>query len=208
MNQFATPRPAPAYQQPLQAPVGYKAPQPVEVYILNDHANASIPQEIREQFHRDEHGRVLFFTAPPLNTTAAKKDGQVLGHSARYLAAKAERDARIAAKRKADEANATAREEQAKKARAEEAERFRKETAELSAKAVKAWENQLALATKQDLEALFNSEDSVDGIRKRLDDLAVIQKATITKNQKREARLQQQQNASRAPVTGMTVWLE
>jgi chromatin structure-remodeling complex subunit RSC1/2 len=67
----------------------YNPPRPVEVYHLSDGANASIPADIREQFHRDEHGRVLFFTAPPLDVSpvpeATKKK---LGHSLKYLAVK------------------------------------------------------------------------------------------------------------------------
>lgn len=68
----------------------YNPPRPVEVYHLSDVANASIPISIREQFHRDEQGRILFFTAPPLDVSpvpeATKKQ---LGHSLKYLAAKA-----------------------------------------------------------------------------------------------------------------------
>ena len=73
---------------------------------MADHANASIPLEIREQFQRDEKGRILFFTAPPLNVEQPlTKDGRALGHSARYLAAKAKKEALKASKRKAGEAN-------------------------------------------------------------------------------------------------------
>lgn len=67
----------------------YNPPRPVEVYHLSDGANGSIPADIREQFHRDEHGRVLFFTAPPLDVSpvpeATKKK---FGHSLKYLAAR------------------------------------------------------------------------------------------------------------------------
>lgn len=57
-----------------------------------------IPVEIREQFPRDEQGRVLFFTTPPADTqhiiggrTNAEKGNQ-LAHSLRYLAVKADRE--------------------------------------------------------------------------------------------------------------------
>jgi chromatin structure-remodeling complex subunit RSC1/2 len=211
MAQFATSRPTPQYQQPFvnAAPVGYKAPQPVEVYVLNDHANASIPPEIRQQFQRDEQGRILWFTAPPLNTSPiVHRPGQPLGHSARYLAAKAERDAKIAAKRKADEADAAARADQAKKARTEAATKFEMDVEALSLKAMTALEDQLALATKKDLQALFNSEDSTEGIMKRLDGLSEMQKVAIAKNREREARQQQQKRGNHTPITGMTVRLE
>jgi chromatin structure-remodeling complex subunit RSC1/2 len=70
----------------------------VEVYHLLDSANASIPPDIRAQFHRDEHDRVLFFTAPPIDASPIPKSARTLGHSIRYLAAKArEREAAKAA---------------------------------------------------------------------------------------------------------------
>jgi chromatin structure-remodeling complex subunit RSC1/2 len=211
MTQFATPRPAPQYQQPFvnPAPVGYKAPQPVEVYILNDHANASIPPEIRQQFQRDEQGRILWFTTPPLNASPiVHRPGQPLGHSARYLAAKAERDAKIAAKRKAEEADAAARADQTKKARIEATTKFELDVKALSFKAMTALEDQLALATKKDLQTLFDSEDSTEAITKQLDYLSEVQKVAIAKNREREARQQQQMRGNHTPITGMTVRLE
>ncbi|KAF2470470.1 Bromodomain-containing protein [Lindgomyces ingoldianus] len=210
MPQYATPRPAPSYQQPVvhQAPVGYKAPQPVEVYTLNDHANASIPPEIREQFQRDDQGRVLFFTAPPLNTShIVKKEGSALGHSAGYLAAKAKRDALIAAKRKAQEADAAEREETAKKARFEAEEKFKRDVAELGIKAMRALENQLAAATKRDFETLYG-EDAPRALRKQLDQLTEVQRITMMQNQEREKRFEKEKKGSPTPITGMTVMLE
>ncbi|KAF2007977.1 Bromodomain-containing protein [Amniculicola lignicola CBS 123094] len=208
--QYATPRVAPSYQQPLvqQAPVGYKAPQPVEVYVLSDHANASIPADIREQFHRDDQGRILFFTAPPLNeSNIVKKEGSALGHTARYLVAKAKRDAQIAAKRKAEEMNATQREEAAKKARIEEEEKFKKQVSELGVKSMKALEYQLAINTKRDYEKIFDSKLS-SGLKQQLDQLAEVQQMSITRTAEREAREVRAKEKLHVPITGMTVQLE
>ena len=64
---------------------------------MSDAANASIPLEIRQQFPCDDHGRVLWFTTPPLNNTAtpldivSPKDGKALAHTPEYLAAKEKR---------------------------------------------------------------------------------------------------------------------
>lgn len=209
--QYATPRQAPSYQQPLvhQAPVGYKAPQPVEVYILPDHANASIPADIREQFQRDEQGRVLFFTAPPVNSASiVKKEGQALGHSARYIALKAKRDAERAAKRKADEANAAEREEAAKQARLEAEQKLSQEVSQLKVKAMRALGEQLRQATLRDMQTLASNAEDASAIAKKLDDLVEVQQATIAKNQEREARLQQQKGKGQISVTGMTIRLE
>ncbi|PYH95215.1 RSC complex subunit [Aspergillus ellipticus CBS 707.79] len=77
------------------------APRPIEVFHLSDAANAAIPTDIREQFHCDDHGRVLFFSCPPLDIVPSIQ--QKLGHSLRYLAAKEERrKVREAQKRKGD----------------------------------------------------------------------------------------------------------
>ncbi|ORY09744.1 chromatin structure-remodeling complex protein rsc1 [Clohesyomyces aquaticus] len=211
MPQYATPRPAPSYQQPAvhQPPVGYKAPQPVEVYILNDHANASIPPEIREQFQRDEQGRVLFFTAPPLNAPRiVQKEGAPLGHSARYLAAKAKRDALKAQKRKAEEAGAAEREEAAKKARVEAEEKFEKDVNELGVKALRALENQLAAATKRDFEILCGRGKVNEVLKKHLDHLTEVQKVAITQNREREERSAKAKLGASTPITGMTSQLE
>jgi chromatin structure-remodeling complex subunit RSC1/2 len=55
--------------------------------MLPDHINAVIPEEVRKRFHRDAFGRILFFTAPPLDTQSQGKPK--LGHSLKYLAKKA-----------------------------------------------------------------------------------------------------------------------
>jgi hypothetical protein len=61
-----------------------------EVYVLPDSANASIPKDIRDRFHTDELGRVLFFTGPPVETDKVSHSG--LRHSASYLAKKIKRE--------------------------------------------------------------------------------------------------------------------
>tara|TARA_R110002003_G_scaffold1389_10_gene22982 strand:- start:322 stop:963 length:642 start_codon:yes stop_codon:yes gene_type:complete len=210
MQSYQTPRPAPGYQQPYvqQPPAGYKAPQPVEVFVLNDHANASIPQEIREQFQRDEKGRVLFFTAPPLNVDQPlTKDGRALGHSARYLAARAKKEAVKAAKRKAEEAGATEREEAAKKAKLDDEAKFKQAVSQLGTKALKALEDQLASATKAELEALFNGQTK-EGLASVLDQLTEAQRVSAQKKLERELHVLEREGRKRTTVTGMTARLE
>ncbi|KAH7138079.1 hypothetical protein B0J11DRAFT_475353 [Dendryphion nanum] len=211
MPQYASARPTPAYQQPLvhQPPVGYKAPQPVEVYILSDHANSQIPQDIREQFQRDEQGRVLFFTAPPLNTPSiVRKEGSSLGHSARYLAAKAKREALIAAKRKSTEAGAVDREENAKRLRIESETKLQRDVAKLGEQALEALEIQLAIMTKKDMEAVLPTGGSAAEIAQTIENLMEVQKVVIAKNLEREARRANEKKASLTPITGMTIRLE
>ena len=66
----------------------YNPPRPPEVFtIADDEINRSIPEQVRNQFQRDETGRVLFFTAPPgqLENNGLTKRGAALGHTSRYL---------------------------------------------------------------------------------------------------------------------------
>ena len=69
------------------------APRPVEVFHLSDIANAAIPEDIRKQFHCDDHGRVLFFSAPPVDYIPPST--KQLGHSLKYLATKEERQIKV-----------------------------------------------------------------------------------------------------------------
>lgn len=210
MQSFQTPRPTPGYQQPYlqQMPPNYKAPQPVEVYVMADHANNSIPLEIREQFQCDEKGRVLFFTAPPLNIEQPlTKDGRTIGHSARYLAAKAKKEAMKAAKRKAGEASIDEAKQAAKRAKAVEEVQFKKAVSDLNTKALKALEDQLAVATKSDLATLFNGQTE-EGIAKVLDQLTLVQSATVQKELERELHALEKEENRRVTVTGMTARLE
>lgn len=180
----------------------------MEVFVLSDHANLSIPQEVREQFQRDDKGRVLFFTAPPLNVPPPlSKDGRTLGHSARYLAAKAKSDAKKAEKRKAAEAGAAEREDAAKRAKMEEEEKLHQAIAALGTKALHALEDQLAIATKTELEASWNG--STKGATSFvLDQLTQAQKQAVQKRLERELHMLERAEEQRTAVTGMTARLE
>jgi hypothetical protein len=87
-------------------PVGYKAPNPVEVWHLPDSANASIPADIRNQFQLDAQGRLLFFTAPPAGSSEPPK--AQLAHTPGYVAWKAKKlkEQFLAKKRRAEEEEA------------------------------------------------------------------------------------------------------
>lgn len=175
---------------------------------MSDHANASIPPEIREQFQRDEQGRILFFTAPPANDEAlVAKEGRALGHSAKYLAAKAKREAARAAKRKADEAGAKDREEAQKKARADAEQKLADEIADVRAKALHALEDQLASATRAEFEMLMGKSGD-EALAKSLDRLVEVQAEAVAKRVKREERLRGEEKTKRVEITGMTVRLE
>lgn len=87
---------------PAAAAYNPNAPRPIEVFQLSDTANSTIPADIREQFHCDDQGHVLFFSCSPLDM--APSTGKKLGHSLKYLAAKEDRRRKIEErKRKVEE---------------------------------------------------------------------------------------------------------
>lgn len=116
------PSTAPAYQQ---MPAGYNAgqhnqrapqsghhgnaynpPRPPEVYTLPDMLNEALPESLRDGFQHDTNGRVLFFVAPPLDrpSNGLAETTKGLGHSAKYLAGRADwRNSRVEKRKARDE---------------------------------------------------------------------------------------------------------
>lgn len=117
----AQPSPYTGYpQNRMQAPSAVynpNAPRPVEVFHLSDAANAAIPEDIRDQFHCDDHGRVLFFSAPPVDFIPSSK--QKLGHSLKYLATKEEHQKKVEERKRKLADEQMVREDAAKRQRAE-----------------------------------------------------------------------------------------
>lgn len=155
-------------QPPRPSTASYRDPPPVEVYTLPDTANASIPPEIREQFDRDEQGRVLFFTAPPIQV--ADPYGGKLGHSIKYLAAKSRREEETKRKRELYETAKAEAQLAKKKARVEEAKTLQVKLEEVKAQALQTLEKQLVEATKQELKRVYGDEwrARLDGELERL----------------------------------------
>jgi chromatin structure-remodeling complex subunit RSC1/2 len=161
-HQYATPQhPSyPAYAaNRLQAPTpayNPNAPRPIEVFHLSDTANAAIPPEIREQFHRDDQGHVLFFSTPPLDLVPPARNR--LGHSLKYLAAKAakeeQRRAREQEKRQIEEEEAHA-EQIAKRARLENDRAMAAKVESLTEKSVALLANQMVAGTNAFYQAVY-----------------------------------------------------
>ena len=131
---------------PGRPQTNYRDPPPIEVYTLPDHANLSIPMEVREQYQRDEFGRVLFFTTPPV-AVEDKKAGMG-GHSVRYLAARARREEMLKQKRKERDEKREEEERVAKKARVAAEEHVEGEIEALKRRALGVLEQQLAASVK------------------------------------------------------------
>ncbi|EMD00274.1 hypothetical protein BAUCODRAFT_30748 [Baudoinia panamericana UAMH 10762] len=129
----------------------YRDPPPIEVYVLPDQANLSIPKEIRDQYQQDDTGRVLFFTAPPVAVAVDGGGVGVKGHSVRYLAEKARRAQLLAKKRKVREEELQMEERVGKKIRVEEEARVREEVERLKRRALGVLEEQLRDATVGEL---------------------------------------------------------
>lgn len=128
-QQPARVQPQPAAVVPAAVPANAynpNAPRPVEVFHLSDAANAAVPADVREQFHHDDQGRLLFFSTPPLDPVPPTNQ-QGLAHSAKFIAARKERMRRIAEKKRKDILDRKGTEVQAKRARIEAIERSKEE---------------------------------------------------------------------------------
>ncbi|SMY29063.1 unnamed protein product [Zymoseptoria tritici ST99CH_1A5] len=138
----------PAAYAPRPPTANYRDPPPIEVYTLPDAANLSIPPDVREQYQRDESGRVLFFTTPPVGL---EQTGAPRGHSVRYLAEKARRQELISKKRKQREEEKDKADKVAKKARLEGAKQVMSDVEAMKIKALAVLDRQLASSVAGDL---------------------------------------------------------
>ncbi|KAK3348119.1 hypothetical protein B0H65DRAFT_508072 [Neurospora tetraspora] len=87
----------------------YNAPRAPEVYTLAENIDSEIPEEVKKQFQTDDQGRVLFFTAPPLNRASIRNGGVAeqyagLGHSVHWESIKALKEERRRKRKERDEA--------------------------------------------------------------------------------------------------------
>lgn len=129
----------------------YEAKTDPDVYYLPDHANNTIPEDIRGQFQCDTYGRVLFFTAPPVETEKKVK----LGHTAKYLAWRAERDDQVREKRKLADAGAP---QVAKRAKSEEVAGLAKELEKAKERTLERMNELLAEGTVRQYQALYGEK--------------------------------------------------
>ena len=132
------------------------APRPIEVFHLSDSANAAIPEDIREQFHCDDQGRVLFFSSPPLDVIPSVQ--QKLGHSLKYLAAKEERRKLVEAKKRKENHKQERQEGSVKRQRADEETALAAHVDTLTAKAVGSLTSQITDGTDQLYEILYQDK--------------------------------------------------
>ncbi len=185
----------------------YNAPRAPEVYHLDNNANASIPKEIRDQFHCDGQGRVLFYTTPPVNVEILEGQGRVLGHSVRYLAAKQRREMEMRAKRSFEEAQPNQTEEARKKAKVDTSLPSDEVILNTTVKALELLEDQLASATRADYEALMNG-NAQQGIETDVERLVSMHWEAYKMEEEmaeREKRRKEQENTG---LRGMTVLMD
>lgn len=161
-------------QNRMQAPPAVynpNAPRPVEVFHLSDAANAAIPEDIRDQFHCDDHGRVLFFSAPPVDFIPPSK--QKLGHSLKYLATKEEHHKKVEERKRKLADEQAEREEAAKRRRAEVNTELIGRAEALTGKAVETLVQRVVTGTDQLYEYLHRARDydvmDLDGTQERGD---------------------------------------
>ncbi|KAH1489513.1 hypothetical protein KXX57_000714 [Aspergillus fumigatus] len=132
------------------------APRPIEVFRLSEAANAAIPEDIREQFHCDDSGHVLFFSAPPLDIVSSLQ--QKLGHSLKYLAAKAERRKLVEQRKRKDDLERVEREERVKRLRADEGTSLAAHVEALTAKAIEIMTSHVMIGTEKIYDHLYSNQ--------------------------------------------------
>ncbi|THC95460.1 hypothetical protein EYZ11_005054 [Aspergillus tanneri] len=141
---------------PAAATYKSNAPRPIEVFHLSDAANTAIPADIREQFHCDNQGHVLFFSSPPLDVIPSVQ--QKLGHSLKYLAAKEERRKLVEKKKRKELHDREEREMSAKRQRADDETALAAQVEGLAAKAVDAMTSQILAGTDTIYRILYKEE--------------------------------------------------
>lgn len=186
-DHYNTPQSSYAFSQTtarnsLSAGNAYNPPRPIEVYHLSDAANQAIPEDIREQFHRDEQGHVLFFTTPPLDTLAPVKPGQAVGHSVKYLAEKAKRIEATQEKRKREQQIADELESARKKAKQEEGVVLAAEVRKLTGEAMELLGKDIEEGTKGLYREMLGErwEDGMEAEMKRLRDIQLEERRRLS----------------------------
>ncbi|KAL4919119.1 hypothetical protein BDW62DRAFT_179982 [Aspergillus aurantiobrunneus] len=132
------------------------APRPVEVFHLSDTANAAISEDIRQQFHCDDQGHVLFFSCPPLDIGSPVQ--QKLGHSLKYLAAKEERRKLVEAKKRRESSEQEERDRAIKRQRADEQTALVAQAEAAAERAVEYMTKEIINGTGQIYEALYQDQ--------------------------------------------------
>ncbi|KAF7590179.1 hypothetical protein BBP40_003200 [Aspergillus hancockii] len=132
------------------------APRPIEVFHLSDAANTAIPKDIREQFHCDDQGHLLFFSSPPLDIVPPVQ--QKLGHSLKYLAAKEERRKLVEAKKRKEREEQVEREQMAKRQRADKETALADRIGSLTTKAIDTMTDHIVTGTDMIYKILCNGQ--------------------------------------------------
>jgi len=179
----------------------YNPPRAVEVYTLADQANAAIPAEIRNQFHTDEYGKVIFFTAPPLDANPIPEDVQHLGHSLRYLADKARSKEADEKKRKAREAKLEAEATARVKRMKEDTDSKQKFLVSQKLKALDVWQSKMKESTDEMYKELYGED--WEQIRDRdLVKLATAQEDAYKQKKELEEWRKEQEKRKEVKITG------
>lgn len=163
-----------------QSRLSYRDPVPIEVWTLPDAANASIPPEIRDMYQTDDQGRVLFFSAPPVQLAEEANDpNKNLGHSLHYMAEKSRRTQEIVARRKAYEEGKAARAAQKKRQRELDEETRNVDHETQKARALAMLNSHLTRSTAWELKAMYGDEDWKNGMEAMLGNLEEQQKLAV-----------------------------
>ena len=166
--------------------------------MLSDSANASIPNDIREQLHRDENGRVLFFTSPPLDVLAPAKPGAAIGHSVQFMADKLRRAEMLKEKRKREEVTRLMVDAENKRTKVEEGATMAKDVQNLMDRSLMLLTTQMADATTQLYKDMYGDrwEEGRDFELKKLEKLQADQKRKNKELEEFERKVKERETIS------------
>ena len=203
-NHYQSPAPrtaAPVATPHASAGNAYNPPRAPEVYTLADTANSAIPADIRAQFHQDEHGRVLFYTAPPLDVDPIPREISSLGHSLRYLADKARDNEEREKKRKARAAQLETEAYEKMKRLKTDSEGKAGWIAEQKTKGMRSWAEQVERGTDEIYKQMYG-EDWKDVRALHLQKLILEQAEAIEKRGAVNASLRKKRHETEVKITG------
>lgn len=150
----------PSRVQSTAAAYNPNAPRTVEVFHLSDAANLSIPADIRQQFHCDERGHVLFFSTPPLDVILPVQPQ--LAHSLKYLAKREDRQKAVAERKRKREDEESERQEEKTRRRVDEEIDIAARVQALAPRAIQTMVKQIVAGTEE-LYATFQQQGAGNG---------------------------------------------
>ena len=183
----------------------YNPPKQVETYTLPDAANASLPQEFKEDFMTDANGRILFFTAPPVQRQRVTLQGGITGHSLKYLAKKAEDAEKLEAARKKRDLEAEEEKAGKRQKREEMVAKAHRTEQQLAQQALKDFTDRMNAGTKQLYKNWYG--EHAEEMQKLIEDKLAIDQANAREDMEHREKARKEEEAKKhVPIRGWNIY--